>query len=151
MKNEFLQALRDLKKELDEGRLSPEQYSTRRREILDEFDPPEDEGPYEDNETVAELLEDSNTVSELLDGSEYSDDTMEDENTVSYLIQHKPVAEPTVEILPADGSSDSAAGAATPTSPSSEPVLRQQSSKTGVVVAVLVVLALVGLAVVMSG
>ena len=33
MKNEFLQALRDLKKELDEGRLSPEQYSTRRREI----------------------------------------------------------------------------------------------------------------------
>ena len=77
MKNEFLQALRNLKKDLDEGRISQDEYAQRRRRLLDELDPSDDSAlEASDDSTVSDLLEDSDTVS----------DFMEEENTVSHLL-----------------------------------------------------------------
>jgi len=73
MKFEFLQSLRQLKEELDQGKISDEEYGTRRQAMLDEveemFD--EDENTASeyilDNDTASEHLGDVNTVSEFLD------------------------------------------------------------------------------------
>jgi hypothetical protein len=73
MKFELLQSLRQLKEELDQGKISEEEYGSRRQAMLDEVEEmlEEDENTASeyilDNDTASEHLGDENTVSDFLD------------------------------------------------------------------------------------